>query len=206
MVRKALIAATVALLYGASAQAGGPLLPKVQSGLKKLPALTAPVVAPVRNLASAAARPVLSRPVFSAAALPGLATTEAKSYYYPPPDPGSGSDWLSYNVSTWYGKRLGPYSGNALVVASEFSTELTGKVLSAASIFGPCDASACAGAWVTNTTYFVADIIDFGLSRGAGIGTKVGPPPLPKRPEFLSFLTPTLVGISETVFGNYGPS
>ncbi|MDP9142574.1 MAG: hypothetical protein M3O62_17520, partial [Pseudomonadota bacterium] len=111
MKRLSLVAAGVAVMFGTAAQAGGPLLPRLQSGLKQLPALTAPVVATTRSLASIKALPALSAPVLSAASLPGL-RSDAKAggyYYYYPSDPGSGDDWLQYNMSTWIPGHVNPY-------------------------------------------------------------------------------------------------
>ncbi len=188
------------------------MLPRLQSGLKQLPALTAPVVATTRSLASIKALPALSAPALSAASLPGLkgeAKAGADYNYYYPYDPGSGDDWLAYNQTYWVPVHVNPYIANAQAVTMEFSAELGAQVLAATGILGngPCN---CAGGTpldvVDRATYFLTAVLDFGVSRGAGLTTKVGPAPIPKRPEALSGLTPTIKGINSMLFGPYGMS
>ncbi|HEY1077942.1 MAG TPA: hypothetical protein VGE51_14720, partial [Fontimonas sp.] len=196
-----MIAATVALMYGASAQAGGPLLPRVQAGLKQLP-LAAPVAASNRGL-NALAQPTLGKAL--TASLPGLAATHgavSAKFYYPRPDPGHGADWLTYNTNTWFKQDFDPYFWNVVQVGLDLSADLGAQVAAAGNIVGPCDASACVDVWTGNTQEYVAEIIDFGLSRGAGVAPKIGPAPLPKRPEELAGLTPTLVGLNVAIFGS----
>jgi hypothetical protein len=206
MLSKSLVAATVALMYGATAQAGGPLLPRLQSGLKQLPALTAPVVATARSLTSIKALPALSAPALSAASLPGLSgEAKAYDYYYPPYDPGSGADWLTFNTTVWPGQ-VSAFSLHVVAVVQEFATDAGAMGLAATGILGngPCN---CAGGTPLDAAdraiFYVSTVLDFGVSRGSGLGNKVGPVPLPKRPEELSALTPTLISVNEAIFGSY---
>lgn len=212
MKRLSLIAAGVALAFGSMAQAGGPLLTRVQAAVKPLPKLTRPLVAPVVGV-TAAALPALKAPALGSAALPGLASTQAKAdsyYYYPRPDPGHGSDWLTYNTNTnlWFKQDFSPYFWNVVAVGLEFSTDLSNQVLAASAILNPGSCEGCGGndpnAIVGRVQDYATTVLDFGVSRGAGIGTKIGPPPMPKRPEALGALTPTLVQINTTLFGPYG--
>ncbi|MDP9142339.1 MAG: hypothetical protein M3O62_16315, partial [Pseudomonadota bacterium] len=101
------------------------------------------------------------------------------------------------------------YIANAQAVTMEFSAELGAQVLAATGILGngPCN---CAGGTpidaVDRANYYLTTVLDFGVSRGSGLGKKVGPAPIPKRPTELEGLTPTIKGVNEMLFGSYGMS
>lgn len=204
MLRKSVIAAMAALLCSATAQAGGPLLPRVQAGLKQVPALAAPVTVVTRGAAAALSRPALAKPL-AATALPGLPDAQAK-YYHHPRDPGSGADWLDYNINHWNTRDVQPYSKNAAAVVFEFSYEAIALGWNATTLLNSCSDCGSSGNVLVNVQAYAGTVLDFGLSRGAGLTTKVGPAPIPKRPEALSGLDPTIRWINSTAFGPYGQS